>query len=67
MRCAHSWDQPAGRQEQERDEMKKLLDKFRRARKPDALAAKRPGDEAPLPPVFAKMLQVHIMETTIRR
>ncbi|NQU72855.1 MAG: hypothetical protein HQ514_20075 [Rhodospirillales bacterium] len=47
--------------------MKKLLDKFRRARKPDALAAKRPGDEAPLPPVFAKMLQVHIMETTIRR
>ncbi len=47
--------------------MKKILDKIRGARKPDALAAKRLWDEAPLPPVFAKMLQVHIMETTIRR
>lgn len=39
--------------------MKKWLKKFRWTRKPE--------NQAPLPPVFAKMLSVHILETTIKR
>jgi hypothetical protein len=47
--------------------MKKWLDKIRWSRKLDDHATLRLSDEAPLPPVFAKMLQVHILETTIKR
>ena len=47
--------------------MKKWLEKIRWSRKPDDQAALRLTNEAPLPPVFAKMLQVHILETTIKR
>lgn len=39
--------------------MKKWLEKIRWTRKSE--------NHAPLPPVFAKMLQVHILETTIKR
>jgi len=45
--------------DEERNKMKKWLEKIRWTRKPE--------DHAPLPPVFAKMLQVHILETTIKR
>lgn len=46
--------------------MKKLLDRIRAARttpKPVLL----PPNQTPLHPVFYKMLQAHIVETTIRR
>ena len=47
--------------------MKKWLNKLRWARKQDDHVALRLSDDTPLPPVFAKMLQVHILETTIKR
>ena len=47
--------------------MKKWLDKIRRTRKIEDPARLRLSDDAPLPPVFAKMLQVHILETTVKR
>jgi hypothetical protein len=47
--------------------MRKWLDMIRWVRKTEIQADARLADDTPLPPVFAKMLQVHILETTIKR